>query len=86
MSSPFITQSYEGFHPILIVMATFQAIKKAVTGTPTPTVRALPNGIPYAPLLNLAAKAPHDTHGQVTQIQLFTHILHRDHGGLEETQ
>ena len=65
-------------------MATFQAIKKAVTLMPT--VHALPNGIPYAPLLNLAAKAPHDTHGQVTQIQLFAQILHHDHGGLEETQ
>ena len=49
------------FSPKLIVMATFQAVKKAVTLTPT--VRALPNGIPYAPLLNLAAKAPHDPHG-----------------------
>ena len=42
-------------------MATFQAVKKAVTLTPT--VRILPSGLPYAPLLNLAAKAPHDPHG-----------------------
>jgi len=42
-------------------MATFQAVKKAVTVTPT--VRILPSGLPYAPLLNLAAKAPHDLHG-----------------------
>ncbi|KAH9487072.1 hsp70 nucleotide exchange factor fes1 [Psilocybe cubensis] len=41
-------------------MATFQAVKKAVTLTPT--VRALPSGIPHAPLLNLAARAPHDPH------------------------
>ncbi|PPQ92707.1 hypothetical protein CVT25_014014 [Psilocybe cyanescens] len=43
------------------LMATFQAVKKAVTLTPT--VRALPSGVPYAPLLNLSAKAPHDAHG-----------------------
>ena len=41
-------------------MATFKAVKKAVTLTST--VRTLPSGIPYAPLLNLAAKAPHDPH------------------------
>ncbi|KDR84847.1 hypothetical protein GALMADRAFT_233267 [Galerina marginata CBS 339.88] len=41
-------------------MATFQAVKKAVTLAPT--VRALPSGIPYAPLLNVAARAPHDPH------------------------
>jgi len=43
-------------------MATF--VKKAVTLSPT--VRALPSGIPSAPLLNLAARAPshgHDDHG-----------------------
>ena len=42
-------------------MATFKAVKKAVALNPT--VRTLPSGIPYAPLLNLAAKAPHDPHG-----------------------
>lgn len=41
-------------------MATYQAVKKAVTITPT--VRTLSSGVPYAPLLNLAAKAPHDPH------------------------
>lgn len=41
-------------------MATFQAVKKAVTLTPT--VRALPSGVPVAPLLNLSARAPHDPH------------------------
>jgi ubiquinol-cytochrome c reductase iron-sulfur subunit len=41
-------------------MATFQAVKKAVSLNPT--VRILPSGIPYAPLLNFAAKAPHDPH------------------------
>lgn len=41
-------------------MATFQAVKKAVTLTPS--VRTLPSGIPYGPLLNLAVRAPHDTH------------------------
>ncbi|KAF8807273.1 ubiquinol-cytochrome c r [Phlegmacium glaucopus] len=41
-------------------MATFQAVKKAVTLAPT--VRTLPSGIPYAPLLNVAARAPHDPH------------------------
>ena len=42
-------------------MATFKVVKKAVTLTPT--VRTLPSGMPYAPLLNLAAKAPYDPHG-----------------------
>ena len=42
-------------------MATYQAVKKAVTISPT--VRTLSSGVPYAPLLNLAAKAPHDPHG-----------------------
>jgi len=41
-------------------MATFQAVKKAVTLTPS--VRTLPSGIPYAPLLNLAVRSPHDAH------------------------
>ncbi|TFK41299.1 ubiquinol-cytochrome c reductase iron-sulfur subunit [Crucibulum laeve] len=41
-------------------MASFQAVKKAVTLAPT--VRTLPSGIPAAPLLNLAARAPHDAH------------------------
>lgn len=41
-------------------MATYQAVKKAVSLAPT--VRTLSNGVPYAPLLNLAARAPHDPH------------------------
>ncbi|KAF8971434.1 ubiquinol-cytochrome c reductase iron-sulfur subunit [Flammula alnicola] len=41
-------------------MATFQAVKKAVTLTPS--VRTLPSGVPFAPLLNTAARAPHDPH------------------------
>jgi len=41
-------------------MTTFQAVKKVVTLTST--IRTLPSGIPYAPLLNFAAKAPHDPH------------------------
>jgi ubiquinol-cytochrome c reductase iron-sulfur subunit len=41
-------------------MAAYQAVKKAVTLAPT--VRTLSSGVPYAPLLNLAAKAPHDPH------------------------
>ena len=48
-------------------MATFTAVKKAVTLTPT--VRTLPNGIPYAPLLNLVAKAPHDPHSHSTTVR-----------------
>ncbi|PPR00018.1 hypothetical protein CVT24_009025 [Panaeolus cyanescens] len=43
-----------------LTMATMQAVKKATTLAPT--LRALPSGIPSAPLLNLAAKAPHDPH------------------------
>jgi len=41
-------------------MASFQALKKAVSLPPT--VRTLSSGIPNAPLLNLAARAPHDAH------------------------
>lgn len=41
-------------------MAILQAVKKATTLAPT--LRALPSGIPSAPLLNIAAKAPHDPH------------------------
>ncbi|KAF9481721.1 ubiquinol-cytochrome c reductase iron-sulfur subunit [Pholiota conissans] len=41
-------------------MATFQAVKKAVALNPT--VRTLPSGIPFAPLLNAAVRAPHDPH------------------------
>ncbi|KAF8640789.1 hypothetical protein AX17_000438 [Amanita inopinata Kibby_2008] len=37
-----------------------QAVKKAVTITPT--VRTLPSGVPVAPLLNLAARAPSSSH------------------------
>ncbi|KAF8649891.1 hypothetical protein AX16_005651 [Volvariella volvacea WC 439] len=49
-------------------MAVSQAVKKAVTIAPT--VRALPSGIPTAPLLNLAARGPahdhaHHAHGEV---------------------
>ncbi|KAF8898435.1 Rieske [2Fe-2S] iron-sulfur domain-containing protein [Infundibulicybe gibba] len=42
-------------------MATFQAVKKVVNLAPT--VRTLPSGIPAAPLLNLAARAPSSGHG-----------------------
>lgn len=45
-------------------MASFQAVKKAITISPT--VRTLPTGVPSAPLLNLVARAPsqgHDGHG-----------------------
>ncbi|RDB28422.1 Cytochrome b-c1 complex subunit Rieske, mitochondrial [Hypsizygus marmoreus] len=45
-------------------MATFQAVKKALNLAPT--VRSLPSGVPAAPLLNLAVRAPssgHDHHG-----------------------
>jgi ubiquinol-cytochrome c reductase iron-sulfur subunit len=41
-------------------MASFQAVKKAVNLAPT--VRALPNGVPVAPLLNLAVRAPSSGH------------------------
>ncbi|KAF5377641.1 hypothetical protein D9615_005123 [Tricholomella constricta] len=41
-------------------MATLQAVKKAVSLAPT--VRTLPSGVPVAPLLNFAVRAPHDSH------------------------
>ncbi|KAG5648229.1 hsp70 nucleotide exchange factor fes1 [Asterophora parasitica] len=44
-------------------MASFQAVKKAVSLAPT--VRTLPSGVPVAPLLNFAVRAPssgHDAH------------------------
>ncbi|KAJ3812099.1 Rieske [2Fe-2S] iron-sulfur domain-containing protein [Lentinula lateritia] len=42
-------------------MASFHAVKKSINLAPT--VRALPSGVPAAPLLNLAARAPADHHG-----------------------
>lgn len=42
-------------------MASFQAVRKSVNLSPT--VRALPTGVPAAPRLNLAARAPADGHG-----------------------
>lgn len=45
-------------------MASFHAVKKAVTISPT--VRTLPTGVPTVPFLNLVARAPshgHDDHG-----------------------
>ncbi|KAI9572758.1 Rieske [2Fe-2S] iron-sulfur domain-containing protein [Boletus coccyginus] len=42
-------------------MATFQAVRKSVNLSPT--VRALPTGVPAAPRLNLAARAPANGHG-----------------------
>ncbi|TFK30396.1 ubiquinol-cytochrome c reductase iron-sulfur subunit [Coprinopsis marcescibilis] len=39
-------------------MASFQVLKKAVSLGPT--VRTLSSGVPHAPLLNLAVRAPHD--------------------------
>jgi ubiquinol-cytochrome c reductase iron-sulfur subunit len=41
-------------------MASY-AVRKSINLAPT--VRALPNGIPSAPRLNLAARAPSDGHG-----------------------
>ncbi|KAG9314561.1 Rieske [2Fe-2S] iron-sulfur domain-containing protein [Chiua virens] len=41
-------------------MASFQAVRKSVNIPPT--VRALPSGLPSAPRLNLAARAPADGH------------------------
>jgi len=41
-------------------MASFQAAKKSLSLAPT--VRTLPSGVPAAPLLNLAARAPADHH------------------------
>jgi ubiquinol-cytochrome c reductase iron-sulfur subunit len=41
-------------------MAAFQAVKKAVNLAPT--VRILPTGVPVAPLLNFAARAPSSGH------------------------
>jgi len=55
-----VVDFYSIASPIPQIMATFQAVKKAVTLPPS--VRALPSGVPYAPLLNLAVKAPHDAH------------------------
>lgn len=42
-------------------MASVHVVKKAVTLTPT--VRALPSGVPAAPFLNLAARSPVSGHG-----------------------
>jgi hypothetical protein len=51
------------FSPLsYLPMATLQAVKKAVTLPPT--VRVLASGVPSAPLVNLASKAPADHHGE----------------------
>ena len=65
-------------------MATFQAVKKAVTLTPS--VRTLPSGIPYAPLLNLAARAPHDAHSHGhSEPSVRSDIAPRWAGGVSRT-
>lgn len=46
----------------LNAMAAVHAAKKAALTIP-PTVRTLPSGVPTAPLLNLAARAPASSHG-----------------------
>ena len=43
-------------------MAAVHAIKNSVVVTITPTVRTLPSGVPTAPFLNLAARAPASSH------------------------
>jgi hypothetical protein len=47
-------------HSLIITMASFRAVKKAITLPPT--VRTLASGVPTAPLVNLSARAPHDSH------------------------
>ena len=48
--------------PVLNAMVAAYAVKNAVVVTALPTVRTLPSGVPIAPLLNLAARAPSSSH------------------------
>jgi len=41
-------------------MVAFNAVKKAVTVSPT--IRALPSGVPIAPLINIAVRSPPSAH------------------------
>ncbi|RXW22898.1 hypothetical protein EST38_g2948 [Candolleomyces aberdarensis] len=63
-------------------MASFQVVKKAVSLGPT--VRALPSGIPHAPLLNLAVRAPHDAHAHGHGVQPRSDVAPRWAGGASQ--
>ncbi|KAG1716332.1 hypothetical protein ID866_816 [Astraeus odoratus] len=61
-------------------MASSQAVRKAVTIAPS--VRALPSGLPSAPRLNLAARAPSDGHDHSHGPALRSDAPSRFTGGL----
>ncbi|KIJ68619.1 hypothetical protein HYDPIDRAFT_82754 [Hydnomerulius pinastri MD-312] len=64
-------------------MASFQAVRKSVTLPPT--VRALPSGLPSAPRLNLAARAPSDGHGHGHGAGPRADVPSRFTGGIKTT-
>lgn len=61
----------------------FNGFKKAVTLTPS--VRALPSGVPAAPLLNLAARAPADPHAHGHGAGPRSDVAPRWTGGVSRT-
>jgi len=63
-------------------MASFKALKTAVSLAPT--VRALPSGIPHAPLLNKAVRAPHDAHAHAHGVQARSDVAPRWAGGVSK--
>ncbi|TEB35102.1 ubiquinol-cytochrome c reductase iron-sulfur subunit [Coprinellus micaceus] len=60
-------------------MASFQVLKKAVSLAPT--TRTLSSGVPYAPLLNLAVRAPHDAHGHGHGVEARSDVAPQWAGG-----
>ncbi|KAJ7225882.1 Rieske [2Fe-2S] iron-sulfur domain-containing protein [Mycena pura] len=61
----------------------FNGLKKAVTLSPS--VRTLPSGVPAAPLLNLAARAPADPHAHASGAGPRSDVPPRWTGGVSRT-
>ncbi|KAJ6604275.1 Rieske [2Fe-2S] iron-sulfur domain-containing protein [Mycena vulgaris] len=61
----------------------FNGLKKAVTLTPS--VRTLPSGVPAAPLINLAARAPADPHAHGHGAGPRSDVAPRWSGGVSRT-
>lgn len=64
-------------------MASSQVVRKAINISPT--VRALPSGLPYAPRLDLSARAPSDGHDHSHGPALRSDTPSRFTGGLKST-
>ncbi|KIJ21543.1 hypothetical protein PAXINDRAFT_165014 [Paxillus involutus ATCC 200175] len=64
-------------------MASFQAVRKSINLPPT--ARALPSGLPSAPRLNLAARAPSDGHDHGNGAGPRADVPSRFTGGVKTT-